>query len=136
MDDEIRKERRIPQGRKKLVREREEYFRLTDQGYSSREACRIVGINRRTGKVWRNGRRAHKSLERPVAPLRGPGASPGSSRFLSQQERTQIADMLRLRSSIRSIAAELDRASSTISREVRRNRSYYASIKKHRYGPY
>jgi hypothetical protein len=28
-------------------------------GYSNREACRVVGINRRTGKVWRNGRHAH-----------------------------------------------------------------------------
>lgn len=42
MDDfEIRKERRIPQGRKKLVREREEYFRPMDQGCSSREASRL-----------------------------------------------------------------------------------------------
>ncbi|MFF0447863.1 helix-turn-helix domain-containing protein [Streptomyces sp. NPDC004609] len=29
-----------------------------DQGVSSVEACRIVGINRRTGKRWRNGRQA------------------------------------------------------------------------------
>jgi transposase len=29
-----------------------------EQGYSTREAARIVGINLRTGKRWRNGRRA------------------------------------------------------------------------------
>ncbi|MET9017772.1 hypothetical protein ABZX74_44060 [Streptomyces olivaceoviridis] len=32
------------------------------QGYSNREACRIVGVSPRTGKVWRNGRHAHKGL--------------------------------------------------------------------------
>ncbi|MFD8827893.1 helix-turn-helix domain-containing protein, partial [Streptomyces sp. NPDC059605] len=62
---EIR-EIRTPQGKKKLVREREEYFRLMDQGVSSREACRIVGINRRTGKRWRNGTAATK--KRPAQP--------------------------------------------------------------------
>lgn len=137
MDDfEIRKERRVPQGRKKLVREREAYFRLMEQGYSNLEACRIVGINRRTGKVWRNGRRANKRLEKAVAPVRRPWSSPGPSRFLGEADRVRIADMLRAKSSIRSIAAELGRAPSTISREVRRNRSYYVTAKIHRYGPY
>lgn len=41
MDFEIRKDRK-PQGRKKLTRERAEYFQLMQQGYSSREACRRV----------------------------------------------------------------------------------------------
>jgi hypothetical protein len=49
MDFEIRKIR-TPQGRKKLTHEREEYFRLIDQGFSSREACRIVGITTRYGQ--------------------------------------------------------------------------------------
>ncbi|MFE5158404.1 helix-turn-helix domain-containing protein, partial [Streptomyces sp. NPDC056697] len=62
---EIR-EIRSPQGRKKLDREREEYFRLMDQGVSSREACRIVGINRRTGKRWRNG--TAPTRKRPAQP--------------------------------------------------------------------
>ncbi len=56
MDDFEKRKVRSPQGRKKLAREREEYFRLVDQGVSSQEACRLVGVNRRTGKVWRNGR--------------------------------------------------------------------------------
>lgn len=39
MDDfEIRKERWMSQGCKKLVRERETYFRTMEQGYSNREA--------------------------------------------------------------------------------------------------
>ncbi|WP_455908282.1 helix-turn-helix domain-containing protein, partial [Streptomyces hygroscopicus] len=43
------------------MREREAYFRLMQQGVSNTEACRIVGINRRTGKRWRYGRNASGS---------------------------------------------------------------------------
>ena len=50
MEFEIRKVRTVAQGRRQLVREREECFRLMDQGLTSYEACRIVGINYRTGK--------------------------------------------------------------------------------------
>jgi transposase, IS30 family len=50
MEFEIRKVRTVAQGRRQLVREREEYFRLMDQGLSSSEECRRVGINIRTGK--------------------------------------------------------------------------------------
>src|SRR5688572_26037256 len=49
MDFEIRDLRTVAQGRSKLVREREEYFRLMSEGMSSQEACRVVGINYRTG---------------------------------------------------------------------------------------
>jgi hypothetical protein len=35
---------------------REQYARLIGQGFSSLEACRIVGINPRTRKRWRHGR--------------------------------------------------------------------------------
>jgi transposase, IS30 family len=41
---------------------------------------------------------------------------------ITQEERYRIAEMRRLRLSIRAIAAELHRAPSTISREIRRNR--------------
>ncbi|MEU3111196.1 helix-turn-helix domain-containing protein, partial [Streptomyces albidoflavus] len=76
MDFEIRGNRGRPQGRKALVREREEYFRLMDQGVSSREACRIVGVNRMTGKRWRNGRRA-TGAKKGALPVRRPGGQDG-----------------------------------------------------------
>jgi IS30 family transposase len=117
---EIRRNRK-PQGRKALVREREEYFRLMDQGFSSTEACRIVGINRRTGKEWRNGRHASAS-HTARAPVVRPGAQDGPTRYLREDERIHIADRLREGASLRAIAAELGRSPSTISREVRRNR--------------
>lgn len=61
MEFEIRKDRTKPQGRKKLTRERAAYFQLMQQGYSNREACRIVGIDIRTGKKWRNGDRSRSA---------------------------------------------------------------------------
>jgi len=35
---------------------REQYAALIARGVTNSEACRIVGINRRTGKRWRHGR--------------------------------------------------------------------------------
>jgi hypothetical protein len=36
-----------------MSRQREEYARLVARGVSNAEACRIVGVNRRTGTRWR-----------------------------------------------------------------------------------
>ena len=44
-----------------------------------------------------------------------------SDRYLSEEERIDIADLRRAALTIRQIAAELDRAPSTVSRELRRN---------------
>jgi IS30 family transposase len=49
-------------------------------------------------------------------------ASAVSSRYLGEADRIHIADRLREKITIRAIAAELGRAPSTISREIRRNR--------------
>lgn len=121
MDDFEKRKIRTPQGRKKLTREREEYFRLVDQGVSSRESCRIVGINRRTGKVWRNGRNPAAGKERGL-PAGREVPSAGPSRYLREDERIQIADRRREKAGVRTIARELGRDPSTISRELRRNR--------------
>ncbi len=119
MDFEIRKER-TGQGLRKLVREREEYFRLMDQGLTSYEACRIVGINYRTGKRWRNGRNPVPTHV-GAPPIRRPMPSSGPSRYLREADRIHIADRLRENATVRAIAAELGRSPSTISREIRRN---------------
>ncbi len=47
---------------------------------------------------------------------------PGPSRHLREHDRIHIADRLREGAWLRTIAAELGRSPSTISREVRRNR--------------
>lgn len=125
MDFEIRQDR-TQRGSRRLVDERAAYFQLMEQGYSTREAARIVGINLRTGKRWRNGHHAPGSGQKavpPIYPLPGVGdLGVRSSRYLREEERIHIADRLREKVSIRQIAAELGRSPSTVSREIRRNR--------------
>ncbi|MFK3985779.1 IS30 family transposase [Micromonospora sp. NPDC050397] len=88
---------------------------------STGQACRIVGVNRRTGHRWRFGSTGQGDVgqrsERSAA-----RRSPVSGRFLSQGERIVIADRLREGAAQASIAVELGRDRSTISREIRRNR--------------
>lgn len=117
---EIRRGRGVAQGPKKLVRERAEYLRLVDQGYGNKEASRLVGVNERTGREWRNGRPEGR-VKRFRPPARKVLVAETSSRFLTEDERIVIADRRRARMPVRTIAAELGRSPSTVSRELRRN---------------
>ncbi|GCD43190.1 transposase [Streptomyces paromomycinus] len=119
MEFEIRKDR-APQGPRKLSRDREAYSRLVQRGYSNSEACRIVGVDRRTGNKWRNGRSERNRKQ--VPPMHVVEPASGSSRYLSVDERIHIADRLREKATVRAISAELGRSPSMVSREVRRNR--------------
>ena len=111
---------RAPQGRRKLSREREHYLALVAQGLSNSQACRVVGVNPRTGREWRNGRPEGR-VKRSRPPARKVLVAGASSRFLTEDERIVIADRRRAKASIRAIAAELGRPASTISREIARN---------------
>jgi IS30 family transposase len=121
MDFEIREDRERSRGRRGLSHERAAYLRLVQQGLSNQEACRIVGINSRTGRRWRNGR---NPTGKNVGALPINSAAPPDvcGRYLNETERIHIADRVREKASIREIARELGRAPSTISREIRRNR--------------
>ncbi|MGW1290919.1 IS30 family transposase, partial [Streptomyces sp. NPDC002586] len=114
-----------------MARERAAYFLLMEQGYSTREAARIVGINLRTGKRWRSGWHSPPGGRKAVPaiyPVPGQALAtteelpPTPSRYLQEHDRIHIADRLREKASVRQIAAELGRSPSTISREIRRNR--------------
>ncbi|MEV0492328.1 IS30 family transposase [Streptomyces atratus] len=118
MEFEIREDRHR-KGRR-LTREREAYLQLMQQGRSSTEACRIVGINVRTGKRWRNGWHSPPT-GKPKPPITVEASASGVSRYLREDERIHIADRLREKATVRAIAAELGRSPSTISREIRRN---------------
>lgn len=77
MEFEIRTNRSSAQGRMPLRNERAAYLQLMKQGLSNNETCRIVGINPKTGRRWRNGRNASEvSAAAPpidsVVPLAGP----------------------------------------------------------------
>jgi hypothetical protein len=106
-----------------LVERQEQFVRLIAQGVSNSQACRIVGINPRTGTRWRYGRTILNTAGEPVhyPPVRFTAAKPRHPRYLSLEERTSIADLHRAGFGVRSIAQELGRAASTVSRELRRN---------------
>lgn len=99
------------------------YLQLIAHGVNNSEACRLVGINRKTGNRWRYGRSVRNSvgelLHYPSVKIKE--ARPRSPRYLSERERIRIADLLTAGMTVRGIASELGRAPSTISREIRRN---------------
>ena len=105
---------------------REQFARLIAQGFNNSEACRIVGINRRTGKRWRHGRtittRDGRKLHYAAVVTTGAVRREISPRYLSEDERVQIADLRQAGAGVRAIAERLGRSPSTISRELRRNR--------------
>ncbi|MFD8275945.1 IS30 family transposase [Streptomyces flaveolus] len=100
------------------------------------EAARAVGISTRTGERWRNGRGASGRFK-AVPPLNAApvAESTDPSRYLREADRVHIADRLLEKATIRTIAAELGRSPSTISREVRRNGTALADGHWH-YRPY
>ena len=103
---------------------REEFSRLITEGLSIAEAVRRVGIHYRTGRRWLRGRTVR--LPSGVAHHYDPVIivkAPVSARFLSEDERVTIADLRRRGHTVRDIGARLGRAPSTISRELRRNRT-------------
>lgn len=107
---------------------REEYARLPDEeGMNFTQAAHAVGVSKRTGKVWRNGRtRATGRNERASMDwYRSTMDKPKRihARYLNQEERIPIADRLRPGDSIRAIARLPGRDPGAVSREVERNRN-------------
>jgi len=118
----MRDRRRTPAGGVQAEKQ-QRYAQLIAQGVNNSEACRLVGIDRKTGNRWRYGRRVRNSAGTVVIypPVKIEPAKPRSARYLSEQERIQIADLLAAKMTVRGIAEQLGRAPSTISREIRRN---------------
>ena len=119
----MRDRRRTPAGGVQAEKQ-QRYAQLIAQGINNSEACRLVGVDRKTGNRWRYGRKVRNSAGAVVIypPVKITEPKPRSPRYLSEQERTRIADLLAARMSVRGIAQELGRAPSTVSREIRRNR--------------
>jgi transposase len=82
-------------------------------GVGTVEACKRLGIGRKTGYRWRaeNGGLPPARLPEPAR----------SNRFLSLLDRQRIATLRRRGVGVRAIAAVIGRAPSTVSRELRRN---------------
>jgi IS30 family transposase len=100
-------------GRKRQLRIEDEYWRLILGGVGTVEACRRVGIGRKTGYRWRAECGGSPPV-RVAEAVRG-------KRYLSQFERQRIATLRGLGIGVRGIARRLERSPSTISRELRRN---------------
>lgn len=91
-----------------------QYWQLMRSGLSNTAACKLLGVNRRTGGLIRQ-RHRHQTAALAVK-------LPSAGRYLSLPERLQIADLLSLGLSMRAIAAELGRSPSTVKRELDRHR--------------
>lgn len=109
-----------------LTDKRALYIRLMNQGESNAAVCRAVGINRKTGTRWLHGRSVRlidrREQRYPFILPSGRQQPAISARFLSEADRVAIADGLSRHRGVRSIAAEIGRSPSTVSREIRRNR--------------
>ena len=100
-------------GRKRRLDVESEYWQLVLSGVGTVEACKRLGIGRKTGYRWR----AENGGLPPA--VRGEGLR--SQRYLSLLERHRIATLRRDGLGVRQIAEELGRSPATISRELRRN---------------
>jgi transposase, IS30 family len=129
----MRSESRGRSGRQPMTDKRLEYVRLIRIGVSNSEACRRLGIDRKTGHWWKNGGSVTRNgITRVVEPIIDHHHVPvESGRYLAESERVTIADGVREGRSARSIAAELGRAVSTVSRELQRNASADGGYRPH-----
>lgn len=112
-------------GRRPLSAQRQRFMELRGRGWSIRGAAREVGVSRTTGNNWARGYVIYRKggVRGFVPPLERLAVRQISPRFLSQNERIEIADLVRAGVSVRGIAQRMGRAPSTISRELRRNAS-------------
>lgn len=96
---------------------------LRERGVGIDAAAREVGVSRTAGRNWAKGYRKYRAGEVVgfVPALDRLEVREISARFLSEDERVQIADLHRAGVSGREIGRQLGRAPSTISRELRRN---------------
>jgi transposase, IS30 family len=110
-------------GRRPQSAKRRRFMELRERGWSVDAAAREVGVSRSAGSNWAYGYKTYRGGEVVgfVPPLDRLSVREISARFLSQDERIEIADLRRSGCSLREIARQLERSPSTISRELRRN---------------
>lgn len=105
-------------GRRPLSAKRQRFMELRARGWSVRAAAREVGVSRSSGTAWTSGHKTYRNgvVVGFVPPLDPLAVRQISARYLSQDERIEIADLRRAGLSMRAIADKLGRAPSTISR--------------------
>ena len=107
--------------REELVR----FWAAIATGRSSEDAARDAGVSPPVGSRWfrRSGGMPPSHLSQSAKPLSG--------RYLSFEEREEIALLRAQGIGIRHIACRLERAPSTISREVRRNAATREALRRY-----
>ena len=106
------------------MEKREEFARFVRTGVSISEAARRVGVNRKTGMRWCHGRTitTPRGVVHHYPSVLAAASEPDvSARYLSEDERTRIADLTTRGAGVREIARDIGRSPSTVSRELRRN---------------
>jgi len=112
--------------KKELIEKQARFWVLMAAGSTLQAACDAVGVNRRTGRRWRQATGGQVPRKKPD-PL---------GRYLSLEERLRIADLRLAGNGVRAIASEIARSPSTVSRELRRNGSQPGARKVVKYAPY
>ena len=110
-------------GRRPQSAKRQRFMELRARGWSILAAGREVGVSRSSANNWARGYKTYRRgrVVGFVPALDRLAVRQISIRYLSQDERIEIADLCRAGLSIRQIAAKIGRAPSTVSRELRRN---------------
>jgi IS30 family transposase len=110
-------------GRRPQSAKRQRFVELRERGWSILAAAGEVGVSRMRGNNWSRGYKTYRlgQVVGFVSALERLAVRQISPRFLSQEERIEIADLRHAGLSIRQIAHRLGRAASTVSRELRRN---------------
>lgn len=87
------------------------YFELIRSGVRGTEAARRVGVSHSCGSVWFIDAGRVSFVEKPI-----------SSRYLSQDDRIEIADGVARDEPVKAIAARIGKSYQTVYRELARNR--------------
>jgi len=112
--------------KKELIDKQARFWVLMAGGSTLTAACEAVVVSRATGRHWRQATGGRIPRIRPVP----------SGRYLSLEERLQIADLHLGGAGVRAIAVGIARSPATVSRELRRNGSAATPRRPGKYAPY
>jgi IS30 family transposase len=90
---------------------RREYFELIRTGLAGSVAAEMIGVSTSCGSLWFIDAGSVDFIERPI-----------SGRYLTQDDRIEIADGLDAREDIKSIAVRIGKSYQSVYREIARNK--------------
>ena len=112
--------------KQELIDKQARFWVLMAGGSTLTAASETVGVTRATGRKWRQATGGRIPRKVPVP----------SGRYLSLEERLQIADLYLGGAGVRAIAVGVGRSPATVSRELRRNGSAATPRRLGKYAPY